>query len=113
VKPLYKHITRNDGVRCTMAILPLRDRFTVGYAWCSPRDQFSRRKGREIALHRARHVAWKAPLDKFGHASVIRRRHGGNLLGAIVDREGAEGAHPENLFEDAIALYLGYELGNV
>lgn len=47
----FVHIHHNGG-RVSLAIDPLRER--VGVAWCSPRDQFDRKRGAHIALGRLR-----------------------------------------------------------
>lgn len=51
--------------RATLAINSTDDTLVVGIAWCSPRDQFSRAKGRKIATdrlntHKKEHATEKA-----------------------------------------------------
>ena len=48
--------TTEGGNKIYCSALKFRDHFYLGYAYCSPDDQFNRRRGREIAQGRAWHV---------------------------------------------------------
>jgi hypothetical protein len=52
-KTHYMHLPIGGG-RVTVAVRSVTGTLTVGFSWCSPRDQFVKAKGRQIAEARRR-----------------------------------------------------------
>ena len=84
----FTHLFLGDG-RVTLAIREVEGEISVGIAWCSPKDQFSRAMGRETAL---------MPLD---HSEVTKKGFGFNFTSKL-----KKGSSIIRIKDEAVAHFM-------